>query len=262
VPGAPPLIIGHRGASAVAPENTLAAFAQAVRDGADGIEFDVRLSRDRVPVVIHDATLSRTATISRQVADLTSQELHKLDVGSWFNSKFSDLARQEYRGEKLPTLKSVFDFFSSSPGLLYVEMKCEGSACEALARELVDLIHSFSFCERAIVECFDLMALGQVKRLDSRIRTAALFEPRFKQATSFVKRMAMVDKALDCGADEIALHHTLVTQRIVDRARQINMPCVVWTVDHPRWVGRAASLGLKALMTNNPEAMVRAILEN
>ena len=67
-----PLIIGHRGASALAPENTLAAFALAIQEGADGIEFDVRLSRDRAPVVVHDATLELTGLVNRLVGELTS----------------------------------------------------------------------------------------------------------------------------------------------------------------------------------------------
>src|SRR5262245_8945252 len=80
-----PLIIGHRGASAAAPENTLTAFAQAVALGADGIELDVRLARDGVPVVIHDASLHHTAGRKTRVAHLTSPELTEIDVGSWFN---------------------------------------------------------------------------------------------------------------------------------------------------------------------------------
>jgi len=79
-----PLIIGHRGASAVAPENTMAAFREAIAAGCDGIEFDVRLTRDGVPVIIHDSTLRRTAGLAARVADLTWAELEQVDVGSWF----------------------------------------------------------------------------------------------------------------------------------------------------------------------------------
>jgi glycerophosphoryl diester phosphodiesterase len=253
-----PLIIAHRGASAVAPENTLAAFARALRDGADGIEFDVRLAHDQVPVVIHDARLSRTARLARSVSDLSSRELSSIKVGSWFNRKFPHLARPEYDEEKIPTLTSALDFFSTSKCVLYLEMKCEGSPCDALACESVELIQKYSLVERALVECFHLPVITHVKRLDSRIRTVALFEPRFKQPTSFLKRMALVEKARDCGADEIAMHYTLISPRVVDRARQLNIPCVVWTVDQPRWVRRAASLALKALITNNPARMIQA----
>ncbi len=85
--GKKPLIIAHRGASAIAPENTLAAFRRAIDDGAEGIEFDVRLTKDGVPVVLHDAQLNRVGRCEGRVIDFTSKQLQKLDVGSWFNEK-------------------------------------------------------------------------------------------------------------------------------------------------------------------------------
>src|SRR4029077_5089067 len=82
-----PLIIGHRGASAVAPENTLAAFDLALKSGADGVEFDVRLSRDGVPVIIHDETLRRTGLRPERVSDLTVAELKQVNVAAWFSQR-------------------------------------------------------------------------------------------------------------------------------------------------------------------------------
>src|SRR6185436_15775814 len=116
-----PLILGHRGASAVAPENTLAAFTRAILDGAEGIEFDVRLSRDGVPMVIHDASLRRTALIDRQVCDLTCEQLQMIDVGSWFSQKPSEARvlspESSYSEERLPTLNQVLELFNSNTGL-------------------------------------------------------------------------------------------------------------------------------------------------
>ena len=124
-----PLILGHRGASAIAPENTLAAFSRAMLDGADGIEFDVRLSRDGVPVVIHDASLRRTASVDIQVCDLTSEQLQRIDVGSWFRLKLSagrmSSSEPPYSDQRLPTLAQVLDLFNSNNGLLYLEMKSD-----------------------------------------------------------------------------------------------------------------------------------------
>src|ERR687897_900990 len=93
-----PLIIGHRGASAVAPENTMAAFRKAIEAGADGIEFDVRLSRDGLPVVIHDDSLRRTGSRPERIADLNAEDLRKVNVGSWFSN-------DEFHDETLPTLQ-------------------------------------------------------------------------------------------------------------------------------------------------------------
>ena len=106
-----PLIIGHRGASALAPENTLVAFSRALRDGADGVEFDVRLSGDRVPVVIHDDSLKRTGQTTRLVKDLTAAELQQCDVCSWFSPLQSE--NKQYAGT-VPTLAQAFDLFAQT----------------------------------------------------------------------------------------------------------------------------------------------------
>ena len=119
-----PLIIGHRGASAAAPENTLAAFARALDDGADGLEFDVRLARDGVPVCIHDATLKRTAMLDAQVAKLSSTDLGRIDAGTWFNRRYPTRARAEYSLERVPTLEQVLRATGHRAQRLYVEMKC------------------------------------------------------------------------------------------------------------------------------------------
>src|SRR5271169_2602058 len=103
----PLLNIGHRGASGEAPENTLAAFDLALRQGADGIEFDVRLSSDGVPVVIHDPRLERTTSGSGHVDDLPLSVLKRLDAGSWFNRRFPKRAQNRYAGLKVPTLAEV-----------------------------------------------------------------------------------------------------------------------------------------------------------
>jgi glycerophosphoryl diester phosphodiesterase len=252
-----PLIIGHRGSSAVAPENTLAAFARAMADGADGFEFDVRLARDGKPVVIHDATLQRTGRSLAAVADLSSLELGKIDVGSWFNRRHPQKARAEYAQETVPTLAQVFDLTAGGGQLLYVEMKCEKSQASDLAAAVVDLIRQYSIKDQVVVESFDLASIAEVKRLDSEVRTAALFEPRLERPTSLVRKMRTLELALDVRADELALHHTLAGKRVVDKATKAGIPVVVWTVDNPNWIKRALSLGIRALITNDPAGLLK-----
>ena len=249
-----PFILGHRGASALAPENTLAAFSRAIADGADGIEFDVRLSRDGVSVVIHDASLKRTGLIDRTVSDMTAAELQEVDVGSWFANRNP---QESFRGEKLPTLRNVFELFSGNAGLLYVEMKCDKNEGTALAAEVVKLTREFRMPDRVVVESFDHAAVAAVKQIDSGIRTAALFEPKISRPISTVRRLKMVDTAIAVGANEIALHHTLVGSRVVEKAKRAGMETIVWTVDDPVWILRARALGIKALIANDPGTMVR-----
>lgn len=258
-----PLILGHRGASAVAPANTLAAFARAIRDGADGIEFDVRLSRDQVPVVIHDASLKRTGLVDKLVGELTAEELQKIDVGHWFVKGFAKGSNRSvqnppvsYAGEKLSTLAQVFELFSMNNGLLYVEMKCEPREGAALAAEVVRLTNETEMADRVVVESFDLSAVAAVKKIDAKIRTAAVFRPRLSHPISTLRRLRMVDLARQYGADEIALHYTLASARVIEKAKEEGLEIVVWTVDDPKWILHARSLGIKALIANNPALMV------
>ena len=244
-----PLIIGHRGASAVAPENTLAAFRKAIEVGADGIEFDVRLSRDGVPVIIHDETLCRTALRPDRVADLSGEELQNVNAGSWFSADYGD--------EKIPGLQQLLEDFSSNNALLYLELKCGASEIPNLVAVTSGLLEHYSICERTIVECFDLRAIEAMKQHAPHIKTAALFEPTLTNPTALLSGRALVKRALDVGADEIALHHRLANKRTIEAARDAKLRVVVWTVDDPRWLTRSQELGIDCLITNDPALMVR-----
>ena len=250
-----PLIIGHRGASAVAPENTMAAFREAITVGADGIEFDVRLTCDGVPVVIHDSTLRRTAGVPQRVGALTWSELETVDIGSWFAKK-KRLPEGSFGDERLPSLQQLLTLFESNNLLLYLEMKCDSSFEHVpLAEACCSLVTEHSLKERVILECFDLAALQIVRKIDSEIKTAALFEPALKKP-SILSDQSIVKQATASGASELALHHRLARKRLVEKAKLAGFGVVVWTVDDPSWIARARSIGVDALITNNPAAML------
>lgn len=247
-----PLIIGHRGASAHAPENTIAAFKLALEVGADGIEFDVRLTRDGVPVVIHDETLQRTGRKNLRVADLSLAEISSLEVGSWFT-------RGDFAGESLPTLQDVFDLLKDNSALLYLEMKSSSEERQALADACCRLINENGISERVIIESFDLPAIEIVKQIDSRQKTAALFEPSFATPPLLTSRR-LIDAAKKVHADEVALHHRLATQKNVRAAIDEGFGVVVWTVDDPKWMDHARQLGVHSLITNDPAILLSASL--
>jgi glycerophosphoryl diester phosphodiesterase len=231
-----PRIIGHRGASAVAPENTMVAFREAIAAGSDGIEFDVRLTRDGVPVIIHDNTLRRTTGLSHRVADLTWPELERLDVG-------------------VPSLKELFTLFNANELLLFLEMKVDSAAEHLpLAEVCCKLIDQYSFKHRVFVECFDLKALEVIKNLDSEIKTAALFQPTLSRPS--LANELIIDQAKAIGASALALHYRLARESLVEKAGEAELRVAVWTVDDPTWIARARSLGIEALITNDPAAML------
>ena len=160
-----PLIIGHRGASAHAPENTLAAFQMAIDAGADGIEFDVQLAKDGVPVVIHDDNLKRTGSRPENVADLTSRQLVKIDVGSWFNAKFPKRAKAEFASETVPTLAQVLRLLKGFRGLIYIELKATDAGYRELAAAVCDVIRDSPLQEQMIVKSFKLAVIPEVRHL-------------------------------------------------------------------------------------------------
>lgn len=220
----PPLIIAHRGASAVAPENTIAAFEAAIQAGADGIEFDVRLTRDGVPVVIHDETLYRTVGVRGRVADMTFGQLSQFDI---------------------PSLTQLFELVQSNSMLLYLEIKSQESQ---LADECCRLVEEHRLKDRVIFECFQHSVLETIKKIDATFKTAALFQP---PASFIIKRARAI------GADEIALHHRLANKRLLKEAKLAGFKIVVWTVDDPTWVRHAQEIGVHALITNNPSALIQ-----
>lgn len=253
-----PLIIGHRGASGVAPENTLAAFRRAFDDGADGLEFDVRLARDRVPVVIHDADLRRTAPHGGLVRLFTSKELAATDVGSWFNRRHPELAREEYAREGVPTLDEVFEAVSDRARVLYVELKCDaGEPYEALAAEVARRVVSHRMVRKVVVESFELEALRSVELFAPELRTAALFQRKVPSLTPKVSWM--IKQARQYGAREVALHRSLAREGAVRRFLDAGLPVVVWTVDDAAWMERARRMRCAAVMTNHPARMRAAL---
>ena len=250
-----PLIIGHRGASAVAPENTMAAFRRALAVGADGIEFDVRLTRDGVPVVIHDTTLRRTGGLRHRVAELSWAELAKIDVGSWFAQK-KGLPPGTFSNETVPSLAELFTLFQSNNSTLYLEMKTDSpSEQRPLAEACVRAIDEHSLKQRVIVECFQLPALKILKEIDPEIKTVALFEPGFTNPSVFADQR-IIDQATEVGAAALALHHRLARESLVKKAKDAGLHVAVWTVDDPAWIERANAIGIDALITNNPAAML------
>ncbi len=228
-----PLIIGHRGASAAAPENTLAAFGLAAEQGAHGVELDVRLSADGNVVVIHDATVDRTTNGAGPVSRLSAAELRALDAGM---------------GQPVPTLDDVFQAFG--PSLLYnVELKDYGLWGNGLEGAVADRIGAYHLHNQVVVSSFDQLALRRAQRhLSATTMTGTLWMsgPR-----------ALRHLLVSAPADHP--HYPLVDEEYMAWARSRNLRVHVWTIDEPDEARRLANLGVHALITNRP-AEIAAIL--
>ena len=221
----------------------------------------MRLARDGVPVVIHDATLRRTGLCAGLISELTSTELSQVSVGKWFNSANPRWARAEYEDESVPSLQQVFGLVkahsSGKRPVIYVEIKLENSGVDstALASSVADLIVRQNLRNQVVVVSFDLKVLTKIKAIESSIRTGALFEPK-RNAVRMISGRRLIEASLECGASEILLHRLMVNRRLVGLAAEIGLLPVVWTVDDPKWLSRATRLGIHAIITNNPAAMM------
>ena len=249
-----PLIIAHRGASALAPENTFAAFRRALADGADGVEFDVRLTKDGEPVVFHDATLGRLSNRKNLVSSLTAEELAGVDVGSWFTARRRAANGDDFAGEMIPTLRALLEFLKDFKGLIYIELKCRESETEKLARAVCGIISASHLLPQMIVKSFQLEIIPAIRRHCPEARTAALFAPKIM--TILRKEKRLVEVADELGADMVSVHFSLATRKLMKKAEKRNLPVTIWTADHPRWIRRALDLGLFAVITNNPAVLL------
>jgi glycerophosphoryl diester phosphodiesterase len=186
---------------------------------------------------------------------MTSAELAVVACGSWFNRAKPALAREEYEAQCVPTLAEVFSFLIDRPATIYVELKAERtSSANLLVQSVVGSVVEFNFRSRVVVVSFDHSALAAIKSRDPSIRTGALFEPPRRPSRSW-RADKILKAATDCGVDEILPHRLLARPGLIERANERNLPVVVWTVDSPAWVTRAQTLGVHALITNNPARM-------
>ncbi len=235
-------IIGHRGASGHAPENTLAAFRRAVELGARFIETDLQLSRDSRLVAIHDDTLDRTTNGRGPVHRLTLAELRELDAGSWFGPRFA--------GERIPTLEEILQFARKSDVVFYLEIKPCGAW--GIEHALVGALREAQEVVRPVVLSFDPATLAAVRRIEPTLMTGFLFQWPLKDA---------VERALSVGARQLAPCGDQVTPELVTEARRNDLQVVTWTINDPAHMRALISAGVDGIMTDYPDRLVALLRE-
>ncbi len=244
-----PLILGHRGASAYAPENTLAAFERALALGADGFELDVALSADGVPVVIHDDRVDRTTDGRGAVADLSLAELGRLDAG--YPQRFG----RQFSGERLPTLEAVFARFGLRP-IINVELKVDRTPQQRLAEQVVALVRAYGLERRVIVSSFQLGNLRRVRQLAPELPLAALYNlPRFAGRLHRWLGQALTP------APAPEAHHPEFVSLTLEAVRWYHgqgLRVNTWTVDDPADLRRLAAVEADGLITNCPDVALEA----
>jgi glycerophosphoryl diester phosphodiesterase len=248
-----PLVFAHRGGAKLAPENTLAAFASGLSRGADGLELDVHLSRDGVPVVIHDATLERTTNGAGPVAARTAAELAALDAGAQFGAADGFPFRD--RGHGVPTLESVFERHPDTR--MIIEMKY-GTA--ALARAVVAIVRRMNAPSRVCLGSFQQEALDTARALAPEVATSASEpEARWTLHRSWIRWPWMPGRPyVAFQVPERAGRLRVVSPAFVRQAHREGQRVQVWVVDSEADSMRLLSWGVDGLISDRPDLVVPA----
>jgi len=253
-----PFLIAHRGASALAPENTFAAFTKAIEIGVEGIECDVQLTKDGHVVVIHDETVGRTTDGRGQVRSLTVSELRHLDAGSWFNRAHPHQAAPEYVGLKIPLLEEVVKMARASNVILCIELK-DYFHPDRLVEATLAAVSEARMMERVVLASFDHAALTLVKKLAPQVQTALLLHARLLKRRWSPRDI--ITRAKETSAEWISLHYPLAVPPLILAAQQAGLSVAVWTVDSKLLARIFARRGVQAIITNRPEKVRAALYE-
>ncbi len=241
------LNFAHRGARRQAPENTLPAFRRAAELGTDGIELDVRLSLDGIPVVIHDGWIDKTTDGTGRVGGKSLAELRELDAGAWFSSQFV--------GTRIPTLAEVFEEVGQRL-LINIELKRDSSSSR-LVVNVVDVVRRSGMTRRVMFSSFDLLLLRQARRLAPEIPVGYLYV----SVGSFPMARRWLAHSILGPHEAHHPHFTSVNERYMAWARKRKLRVHVWTVNEVDDIRRMCNLGVDMIMSDYPDR-VREVLSN
>lgn len=232
-------IIAHRGNASEAPENTLPAFGQALEMEANGVELDVHLSRDGVPVVIHDERLERTTSGSGLVAEQDAAALTALDAGGWFDPPFSDV--------RIPLLAEVLDLFAHTEFEVHLELKTTHRPYPGMARKVAAMVLERGMESRVVVSSFHHPSLLEVREAAPALPLAALL---------YGDLIAPWEYALQHGFQGLHPGFRSVDAELAGQCRARGLALRPYTVDDPLEAQRLMALGVDGIITNVPRRML------
>jgi glycerophosphoryl diester phosphodiesterase len=242
-------VIAHRGASGIAPENTLAAFRKAVEMGAGFIETDLQLSRDARLVALHDDTLERTTDGRGPVYSKPLEELRKLDAGSWFRDSNPEAASR-FAGERIPMVEEILALGRELEIGLFLEIKPTGPS--GAEHAIVGALHACGEVPRSVVLSFSPSVLKRVRQLDPLVVTGFLYSDRLPTA---------IATAVDAGARQLLPRTDRVTPELVTEAHAHDLRVVAWTANTTDEMQKLIFAGVDGIITNYPDRLVELLRE-
>ncbi|HIV62971.1 MAG TPA: glycerophosphodiester phosphodiesterase [Candidatus Butyricicoccus avistercoris] len=233
-------IYAHRGASGYAPENTLEAFKLAIKQGAEGIELDVQLTKDGEVVVIHDETIDRVSNKTGFVKDYTLAELREFSF---------DNNIEGYKNTKIPTLKEVLELLKPTNLMLNIELKTSIIWYENIEEKVLKLVYDTDMRDRVIYSSFNHYSIKKIKNLDEKANTALLFGDVILDTVNYIKN-----------ANIPAIHppvYQLKMDNFLDEYINSGLDIRVWTVNNPDDMQSLINKNIDAIITNYPDIALK-----
>ncbi len=218
------LKIGHRGAKAYEPENTLRSFTKAIELGVDAVELDARRTREGEVVVIHDAKVDKTTNGKGLVSDLTLNEIKQLVTD---------------KGERIPTLDEALDFLDKKVKIV-IELKETG-----LEKKVLDLVHEKGLEKNVIIVSFREEALRKVRELDDEVDTGLIY----------VRHRNPIKAALDLGAKYLLSLYRFTHTANVKKAHENGLKVIVWTINKQEEVLEYMKKGVDGIASDRPDIL-------
>ena len=237
-------IIAHRGASAIAPENTVAAVKQAWAQNADAAEIDIYLTADNKIMVLHDLTTKRTAGPELNIETSTSHQLRKLDVGTHKSPK--------YAGEKIPFIEEIFNVLPENKQL-FIEIKCD----QRILPHLKNAINNSGKKHQLAIICFNLETITKAKQLMPEIPAYWLCGTAKNEETDqwIPHDNKLIEIAQKANLNGLDVSYQGVTKQFTRSVKQANLDLYVWTVDDPELAKKLTLWQVAGITTNKPKAI-------
>lgn len=238
-------IYGHRGAMGTYPENTLLAFTKAVEAGADGIELDVHLTKDKKVVVMHDTTLDRTTDSEGSIKESKIYELQHVGITPAY--KGSEYYDATWEKERIPLLNECLTMYRDSNIDINIELKTNAEHYPNIEEEVYLIVSSLHMTDQVILSSSNMETLETLKRLDENLRVAYLSKEVPENPQLFIEQHDL--EALHLSKDAV-LNHTYELRDVLDKVK-------VWVVNEEEEMRQFFEMGINTLMTDFPETAAK-----
>ena len=242
-------VIAHRGVSGSYPENTLSAFQAAIDIRAEMVELDVSISRDGIPVVVHDRTVDRTTDFEGDVQSFSVEELKRMEVGAWFS--------EEFRGEEFPTLRESLELMKGQIAV-NIEIKTEAVSDEiqgGVVDKALQIVKDLDMISSVIFSSFDYRVMEQLNVLDSKIAKALLYEA--SQSAELLPSELVQKYKIDI----FNCSYKQLSEEWINDLQKHEIPYFVYTVNEPELMRELIEKDVSGIFTDFPQELI-GIVEN